>query len=307
MRLPERSTAIRWHDTRLSLTLFACATGTLLAAQIVAVGLVGPLLPWIVAVTSLPWAPLPGQVAQTAAVFALVAIACAPLERHGRWQRTKRVTYARRCEFDGTPCAIPRHTRRHTRVASAAIAIAAVAVTGGAVSMFVAGSVRTQPSIVRDALRSEEKGDLALAFETMVPAASGPYDRRKFEIYFLVSGWALDLHDWPLAARLSLDLMRAAAAEQDPRSLVAGLSQYELAAQRVIPAASATAVVMSASSGHWRTAVRLLIDAATHGTDSRLDAAVIAAGNSLPLSVRTRFLEAVNLLQRDMSIGVVRP
>ncbi len=307
MRLRKHSASILCQDARLSLILFACAVGTLLACQAVAVGLAGRFLPWIVAVTSLPWVPLPGQVAQTAAVFALVAAACAPLERHRRRQRSSRLTYTRRPEFDGVTRATPGHARRDTWVAGAAITIAVVAVTGGAFAMLAAGSARTQPAIVRDALRSQQRGETALAFETLAPAVSGPYDPRKFEVYFLVSGWALDLHDWRLAARVSIDLMRAAAAGQDPRSLVNGLSQYELAAQRVIPAASVTAVVMSAPSGHWRTAVQLLIRVATSGADRQLETAVRAAGRRLPASIRTRFLEAATLLQGDISAGVVRP
>lgn len=302
--LRERSTSTPCNDARLSLVLFACAVGTLLVCQAVAVGLAGLFLPWIVAVTSLPWVPLPGQVAQIAAVFALVAVASAPLERHRRWQRSSRSISTRRPECDGVTGATPGHGRRGTLVAAAAITIA---VTGAALATLAAGSARTQPVIVRDALRSQQRGETALALETLAPAVSGPYDPRKFEIYFLVSGWALDLHDSRFAARLSIDLMRAAAAGQDPRSLVAGVSQYELAAQRVIPAALVTAVVMSAPVGHWRTAVQLLMTVATSGVDSQLQTAEIAAGRWLPPSIRTRFLEAATLLEGDISAGVVRP
>lgn len=301
--LRKRSTSTVRNDARLSLVLFACAVGTLLVCQAVAVGLAGLFFPWIVVVTSLPWVPLPGQIAQTAAVFALVAVACAPLERHRHWQRSSRSISTRRPECDGVTGAIPGHGRRDTLVAAAAITIA---VTGAALAMLAAGSARTQPVIVRDALRSQQRGETALALETLAPAVSGSYDPRRFEIYYLASGWALDLHDWRLAARLSIDLMRAAAAGQDPRSLVAGLSQYELAGQRVIPAFLVRTVVMSAPAGHWRTAVRLLIEGTTRGVDSQFETAVAVAGRWLPRSIRTRFLEAATLLEGDISAGVLR-
>lgn len=305
MRPRKHSPSILWQDARLSLALFACAAGTLLACQAVAVGLAGRYLPWIVIVTSLPWVPLPGQVAQTAAVFALVAAACAPLERHRRWRRSGRMTYARRVQFGDVTAASRRHTRRHTYVAGALITVAMVAVAGGAGAILAAGSARTQPIIVRDALRTQQRGATALAFETLEPAASGQYDPAKFGIYFLVSGWALDLHDWSSAARLSTDLMKAAAAKHHPRSLIAGLFQYELAVHGVVPPALVRAIVMSAPSGHWRTSVRLLLQIATSGATRQLESAVDAAERRLRPPIRNEFLEAATVLQHYISAGIL--
>lgn len=264
-------------------------------------------MPWIVVVTAIPWVPIPGQLANGAAGVALLAAACAPLERYLR-------SYHRRVPTNNefptlrSPTRAAAHNQRRwpTNLARAATLTLIIVVAGGVLND-AAGSARIQRVIVVDSLRTQQRGATALAYGVLAPAGSGRYEPRKFTIYFLLSGWALDLHDSPAVARLSLDLLKAAAAGRHPRSLVAGLSQYEAATQHKVPGTALSQVIAAAPAGPWRGAVQLLLLLPGHAANSRFETVAAAVEARLPAYLRKRFFEASILLQEDIAAGAIYP
>lgn len=302
-------TGAAWRGASPSLTLFITAITTMAIAQATAVGITGRLFPWIVNVTALAWVPLPGQVANVAAGFALLAAVCAPFEHRGRSAPRTPPDRAGAHHVNGGVRGTGRHTQRRSWHLGAAVAVLAIAIlTGCAVALTAAKSARTQPDLIQNASRTQHRGETALAFETLAPATSGPYDRGKLSLYLLVSGWAGDLHDWSVAAHLSVYLMRAAVAGENPEAIVEGLVQYDVYSQNPLPPPSILArVTASAPSGRWRSAVHLLLTLPTARDRSDIALAITGMAVHLAPRLRTRLVDSVVLLLADTPAGLVRP
>ena len=284
---------------------FVGASAVFLGCQAVATGLVGLLVPWIVIATALRWVPEPGQVANAAAGVLLLAAASAPLERRIRsyWPGGEERASASPSRPPAPPAARScRHTKRLFAIVSS---VAAIFMAGSGLMIVAGSAARSQPMIELDALRTQERGETALAYDTLAPAAEGPYSGRKFELYFLLSGWALDLSDFQPAAQLSIDLMRAASADEHPRSLVAGISQYEVIMQATLPHSLVTEVILAAPSGPWRAAVRLLLRPPRVRDASHWRAEVESIGGRLGPTLMGRFYSAVALVESRLAAGTL--
>jgi len=295
------------RDSPVSLIGFAIACATVALAQAVASGAVAPWLPWIVDVTARPWMPPPGQIGNVAAGFGMLAAACAPLERRQRvGPESSTAPYGLASQHRGQGSyGLTRWLGSHTGRATIAVLLLGLG-TGLALAATDAPAARTQPTIIQNALRTQARGETALAFETLAPATAGPYERGKLTLYYLVSGWAADLHDPRLATTLSVDLMRAAADTQRPRSLVAGLYQYDLYGRRGAPPhALLKELIGRVPPGSWRTAASLLLVLPMAAKPNRVAAQILALASHLRPGLRARLAAALILLQADMRFGRV--
>ena len=304
----QHSAAALWRDAPVSCSVLALTAGITTVGICVASGVPALLFPWIVIITAMKGFPPAGQIANVAAGFTLLAAGWWPLERRGR--RVGQILGVRRSATDlGRPrpnrSNMDRGLSRRGLVALGVVLAASIGVV--AANVATESSTRTTPVIVQAAIRTQQNGDTALAFETLAPAASGKFERSKFDIYYFCSGWAGDLQDWSLASTLSVYLMKAAAAVENPTALVTGVYQYVNYRQAFPSRSVASAVTAAAVGSRWRQAVRLLVGLPETKDRALSEAVVVRLARGLRPRLQTNLVAALELMEHYIELGRLRP
>lgn len=124
--------------------------------------------------------------------------------------------------------------KRRSLQTATALTISALAFSGVLVAL--SRAVSSHPTqLISYAVRASRNGHIFDAYESLSTTASGHFTTSKSEVYYLESGWALDLHLRGAALHLSSYLFRAAARDHNLGSLVLAFVQSQEARSEQLP------------------------------------------------------------------------